>query len=99
MSKPFYEKTKREKRDVEDPALAYAFKRGWTNIKINTLTANGYPDRLFWRRGRYVWWEFKRPGSEPEEHQVFIHDQLRNSGCEVYWTDDIGLADFKRIMR
>lgn len=96
--KPFYQRADRERRDVEEPAIKYAFKRGWTHYKITSPTSNSLPDDLFIRNGDYVWWEFKAPGKEPTPAQANRHKEMQKNGCSVHWTDDVNLVEFKRIM-
>jgi hypothetical protein len=89
VSRPFYERTKKERADVEDPAIEYAQKRGWWHMKVNSTTRNAMPDDLFVRRGVYVWWEFKAPGEEPSKQQLKRHRDMRAEGMDVRWTDSL----------
>ena len=99
MTEPFYKRNDRERRDVEQPAIDWAFKRGWTHIKVTSPTKNALPDDLFIRRGEYRWWEFKGPDEEPKPQQAKRHRDLRAIGCHVHWTNDPTLKEFKEIMR
>lgn len=94
--KKFYERTLRERPDVEDPAIEFAQKRGWWHTKITSPTRDSLPDDLFFRGGVYVWWEFKAPGEEPTGKQLLRHRQMRERGMDVRWTDNV--EDFKRQM-
>jgi hypothetical protein len=49
MTKPFYDKSTKERAGVEKPAIDFAHKRGWWHSKIGNLTRNGQPDDLFVR--------------------------------------------------
>lgn len=98
MTQPFYQRKDRERRDVEGPAIKWAFKHGWTHIKITSPTSNSWPDDLFMRNGEYVWWEFKAPGKKPTPLQANRHEEMAGIKCRVHWTDDVNLTEFKRIM-
>jgi hypothetical protein len=97
MSKPFYERSKKERKDVEDPCIEFAQMRGWWHTKITSPTRDSLPDDLFVRKGVYVWWEFKAPGEEPSGKQLKRHRDMRKFGMDVRWTSDP--AEFKEQMR
>lgn len=97
MSKPFYERSHRERADVEEPAIAFAQRRGWWHTKITSPTRDSLPDDLFVRAGVYVWWEFKKLNEEPTPKQALRHREMRKHGMDVRWTDN--LEDFKRQMQ
>ena len=74
---------------TEQSACKKAKKKGWNNIKIERRT--GYPDRLFWKEGRYVWIEVKRPGNdEPTKKQQEKIDDLVKQGCmtAICWSEE-----------
>lgn len=83
---PPWRKTKREKQ-VEKPSVEAAEARGWWQLKIMLANRDGYPDRIFFRRGRYVWIEFKRPDGPLRELQVIRHTEMLELGMEVYTAD------------
>ena len=95
--KKFYERRERERRDVEDPCVTFAVKRGWWYTKIESPTQDALPDDLFVRAGAYVWWEFKAPGEEPTPKQLKRHREMRERGMDVRWTDNV--EEFKRQMQ
>lgn len=95
-------KSNRPKIESDNTSAAhdYAKLRGWWTIKVDTPTCNGVPDRLYLRRGRYVWVEWKRPGRGEgglAAIQVVRIKEMREHGAEVYVLDDID--EFKRIMK
>ena len=90
--KPFYQRTKRERKDVEGPAIKYAHARGWWHIKVTSPTRNALPDDLFVRNGDYLWIEFKAEGKEPTVQQAKRHDDMRKKGMDVRWTDNPDVA-------
>jgi hypothetical protein len=91
MSK-FYERSKRERADVEAPAVEYAKARGWWHTKVTSPTRRGLPDDLFVRRGVYLWIEFKAPGEEPSEQQKMRHRSMIENGMDVRWTSSLAQA-------
>lgn len=92
MTEKFYERRKRERKDVEAPAIQYAERRGWWHIKITSPSLNGLPDDLFVRRGHYLWIEFKAPGEEPSAQQLKRHAEMCEKGMDVRWTDNLEQA-------
>jgi hypothetical protein len=89
---PFYERSQRERKDVEQPAIDYAFKRGWWHMKVTSPTRKAMPDDLFVRNGEYLWIEFKAPGEVPTPQQLKRHRDMRKAGMDVRWTDDVNRA-------
>lgn len=87
--KKFYERRLTERKDVEQPSIDFAAKRGWWHAKITSPTMDSLPDDLFVRDGVYVWWEFKAPGEEPTAKQLKRHREMRAKGMDVRWTDDV----------
>lgn len=83
-TKKFYERTVKEIPDVEQPACAYAFKRGWYERKLVSPSANGWPDRFFARAGRILLVEFKSPTGDLSEQQKRRHAELRDAGVTVH---------------
>jgi hypothetical protein len=62
---------------------------GVSNIKINTMSNTGYPDRLFFiPGGKPLLVEFKAVDEEPSPKQSFIHAQLIKLGYDVQVHDD-----------
>jgi hypothetical protein len=72
--------------EIERRSVEYAKSIGIRNvIKLNVIGSVGWPDRVFFKNGRTLFIEFKRPGEQPRPTQVFKIDMLRNDGfqCEV----------------
>ena len=92
MTKPFHDKSTKERAGVERPAIEFAHKRGWFHTKVGALTRNGQPDDLFVRAGVYMWIEFKAPGQEPTAQQLKRHKDMRDHGMDVRWTDSLRQA-------
>ena len=78
MSKPY-----RLESSIERAAVAKAKTLGWANVKISGRFSQGYPDRLFWKHGRYVWIEFKGPKGKVTPLQSAMIERLRFQGCYV----------------
>lgn len=79
--------------DNTSAAHDYAKLRGWWTIKVDTPTCNGVPDRLYLRRGVYVWIEWKRPGGgELSAIQVRRIKEMREHGATVYVLDNLDEA-------
>lgn len=84
----------REAKHVEKPCVDYAEAHGWMQRKVGT---EGWPDRVFIRNGRTVWWEFKVPvGGVLSVQQALRVKELREHGAEVYFGGDV--LRFKKIM-
>lgn len=81
---------------IEVPACEFAEKRGWLQTKFVTTSGRAWPDRIFIRKGRVIFIEFKRPGEEPTPTQYKRHREIRAQGVEVFWTDN--LEEAKRIL-
>lgn len=93
-AKPFFEKPTLEIDDLEQPAKAYAERRGWLYEKVVSQSRRGWPDRFLARRGQVVLVEWKKPGAEPTAQQLKRHRDLRAFGLDVRWYND--LDAFKR---
>lgn len=86
--------------DNTSDAHEYAKRRGWWTIKVESPTCNGIPDRLYLRRGIYVWVEWKRPGRGENglsAIQVVRIKEMKEHGATVYVLDD--MEEFKRLMK
>lgn len=86
--------------DNTSAAHDYAQLRGWWTIKVESPTCNGIPDRLYLRRGIYVWVEWKRPGRAPDGLSAIQRvriKEMREHGATVYVLDD--MDEFREIMR
>lgn len=90
-TKPFFVKPTLEK-DIEAVGCAYAFKKGWFEVKLTCPTRRGWPDRFYARKGRILLVEWKRPGEEPTIQQAKLHRELREHGVEVHWLNNLEAA-------
>lgn len=89
---PFFSRPVREIDDIEQPAVAYAERRGWFQCKFVSPGLKGVPDRFFARQGVILLVEFKAPGKQPSSQQKKRHKELRDHGVEVHWIDNLEAA-------
>lgn len=84
----------RLEKDIEGKVCKLAFSElGVRNIKVNTLTETGWPDRMFLiPGGRPLFIEFKRPGETPRAKQLHIAGMLASLGYWVQWADSVDMA-------
>jgi hypothetical protein len=93
--KPFFKRTTLEIDDLEQPAKAFAERRGWLYEKVTSASRRGWPDRFLARASKVVLVEWKKPGEEPTTQQLKRHRELREDyGLDVRWYND--LEAFKR---
>lgn len=86
----------REIAGVQKPTVAHAKRKGWLAWKMKIEGLNGCPDYWFFKDGRVVIVEFKKPQKDPTVQQLRRHDDLRRAGFEVHVIDhaDAGRALF-----
>jgi len=72
---------------IERKACEAARSLGWDNRKMDSR--RGDPDRLFFRKGVYVWCEFKKPGKTPTPLQRRRMLDLKERGERVLWADNV----------
>jgi len=75
---------------IEKTAVEHAVAAGWDNLKIGF---DGWPDRLFWRQGVFVFIEYKRPGEAPRINQERKIKRLLDQGCWVGVCDTVAESD------
>lgn len=64
-------------------------KAGWLSRKCQWVGRNGAPDRLFIKRGVFIFVEFKQRGRKPTELQAAEHERLREQGVRVEVVDSV----------
>ena len=74
-------------RDIEDPSVEKARRRGWWVRKFKSPAQRSAPDDIFAKDGRVFWVEFKRPGKDATEKQKDYHAEMRAAGLTVYVCD------------
>jgi len=84
---PTQKKPPRE-RAVEAAVRDYAKSKGWLCFKFVSPGHNGVPDRIFFREGKTILAEIKRPGGKTTKLQDAQINALRRAGLAVYVLDD-----------
>lgn len=70
---------------VEDDVVTFAERRGWLVRKMAYVGRRACPDRWFFKGGRLVIIEFKRPGiTTADPLQVREHRRYAAAGFEVH---------------
>jgi hypothetical protein len=78
---------------VEDDVVCWATNRGWLVRKMQYPGRRGCPDRWFFRDGRLVIIEFKRPGKHTADPlQVREHERFAAAGWKVHVVNDRDVA-------
>lgn len=78
-----------QERYIEKKVSEYAIKLGWLSRKLQWIGRHGAPDRVYIRKGKIIFVEFKQWKKKPTEHQRLEHERLRAAGMEVYVIDNI----------
>jgi len=76
-------KSIRLESSIERASVNKAKARGWSSQKNLSRFERSKPDRLFWKDGRYVWIEYKRPGNKLTKAQDLRLNRLQREGCFV----------------
>lgn len=74
---------------IEREVCKYAKETGWLCYKFSSPGNRGVPDRIFIRKGRIVFIEFKATGNKPTKLQESIISKMRMQGIEVSIIDNI----------
>ena len=80
--------TKLEKA-IEKQACKWAESNGWLHYKMNVLGQRGWPDRVFIKKGKVLYVEFKAPGKEPNPLQTYRLNSLRMKGVSAFWVSSV----------
>jgi hypothetical protein len=75
---------------IESAVCDHATLSGWLVRKLSWIGRRGAPDRMFMKRGRCIFIEFKATGETPDPIQVREIARMRAAGMEVHVIDDIG---------
>jgi hypothetical protein len=78
--------------DLEGDAIKFAERHGWWQAKFVSPGMRGVPDRVFIRRGRHIFVEFKKTKVPAKRRQLNVHQEMRNHGAEVYVVDNLAYA-------
>lgn len=74
---------------IERDTNRVAAKHGWVVRKLITEGNKGAPDRMYMRKGRIVFIEYKAPGEPPSPKQKIEHKRYRQNGFEVVVADNV----------
>lgn len=75
---------------IEQKVCDFAEAQGWLVRKMVYAGRRGCPDRFFFRGGKMLMIEFKRPGCKPDAVQEREHARLRAQGFRVHIIDSVG---------
>jgi hypothetical protein len=81
---------------IEGECVDIAEWAGWKGYKIALSSTNGWPDRCFMRRGRCVYFEFKRRNEPAKPQQILRACDIAQSGFEVYFVANVDY--FRRVL-
>jgi len=73
---------------VEKQIRLWAMDRGIQVRKFTSPGRKGVPDRLFFKAGKHLFLEIKRPGEKPEPLQLREMRILNSEGMQADWCDN-----------
>ncbi|MCP4277848.1 MAG: VRR-NUC domain-containing protein [Gammaproteobacteria bacterium] len=79
-------------RNIEMNAVRHAMRNGWFVCKLNSVSCNGIPDRMFIKGGRVVFIEFKATGKTTRKLQDIVIGDMQAHGAEVHVIDNLDEA-------
>lgn len=79
-----------EIQGIQKPVVRYARSKGWLCWKMEIVGINGCPDYWFFKAGRVLIIEFKKPGKDRMKQQELRADELIAAGFDVFVIDDVG---------
>jgi len=74
---------------IERKCSLWAIDRGWLVYKFVSPSNRGVPDKIFLKKGRIVFVEFKQPGGKLSPLQIRQIKKLRLQGFTVLVVDSI----------
>ena len=74
---------------IEKAVCDFARENGCLVVKLASPGDRGKPDRAFFKDGKTMFIEFKRPGGKVTALQYRALKQLREHGFFAMWTDSI----------
>lgn len=72
---------------IEASVTTYGKTLGILPRKLNF--GEGWPDRMYLRKGQIIFIEFKQLGEIPTPLQLYVHGLLRLQGFQVYVVDTV----------
>lgn len=76
-------------KNIEAAVCAHAKATGWLVYKFVSPNQRGVPDRIFFKNGKTVLIEFKRPGGKPTALQLVQMRRLKDAGIPVELCDTV----------
>lgn len=74
---------------IENPVVAIAERHGWIARKLQWVGRRGGMDRAFFKDGRCVFIEFKRPGKTLIGQQMKEFERIKAAYVDTHWCDSI----------
>lgn len=83
---------------IETKVCAYAKLKGWIVGPKAGAHSRGWPDRMFLKKGKTVFIEFKAPGEKPSPLQAHRIEKLTDAGFKAFVIDNVeeGIGVFNR---
>lgn len=69
---------------IQASITAFARKKGWTVVKLQSIARRGFPDLLIMGEGWAVFFEVKRPQGEVQPHQRALIGIMDRAELQVY---------------
>lgn len=69
-------------KDIERVCVSIAEKRGWLSFKLTSLRS-GLPDRIFMKKGKVFFAEFKKNNGVLSKIQIVTISQIRKADVDV----------------
>lgn len=74
---------------IERKVCHYAKSKGWLVFKFLSPSNRGVPDRIFIRKGKVIFVEFKSLNKKPTKLQTLIASKIESELIRVYLIDSI----------
>ena len=75
-------------RKIENAVSKYAESKGWLAFKFVSPGESGVPDHQYMQHGWMFFIEFKAPGEEPDERQLYQHRRIQTKGGHIVFIVD-----------
>lgn len=76
-------------KDIERKCSLWAIDHGWLVYKFVSPSNRGVPDKIFLKKGRIVFVEFKRPGGKLSPLQIHQIKKLKSQAFTVLVIDHV----------
>ena len=75
--------------EIETEIVRRAHAHGWASRKVRWVGRRNAPDRMFFRRGKIVIFEIKRPGKTATGTQLKEYHRLKEVYFDTYVVDSV----------